>query len=52
MKRFISFVAYFTALGSLIYMLFAVPEPTNKHLLRAIFDAVVIITISIQKEEQ
>jgi hypothetical protein len=52
MKRFIMFVTYFLALGSLIYMLFIVPEPTNKHLLMAIFDAVVIITISIQKEEQ
>ena len=52
MKRFTMFVTYFVALGSLIYMLFAVPEPTNKHLLIAIFDAVIIITISIQKEKQ
>jgi len=52
MKRFIMFVIYFLALINLIYMLLNVHEPTNKHLLMAIFDAVVIITISIQKEEQ
>lgn len=52
MKKFLTFVAYFASLGSLVYMLFTVPEPTNRHLLMAIFDAVVIITISIQREEQ
>lgn len=52
MKKFLTYAAYFGALGSLLHLLFMVPEPTNKHLLMAIFYAVVIITTSIQREEQ
>ena len=48
MKRFIVGIIY---LVSLLHTLFTVPEPTNHQLLVSLFHVMVIIIISIQREE-
>jgi len=52
MKKLLTFISTFLAMGSLTYMLLSDMEITNKHLIVAIFDAVVIITMTIQRENQ
>jgi len=52
MKKIITFLLYFGAVFSLTYMMLTLQQVTNKHLLIAIFDAVVIFTISIQKDRE
>jgi cell shape-determining protein MreD len=51
MKRFIVGIIYLVSLVSLLHTLFAVPEPTNHQLLVSLFHVMVIIIISIQREE-
>jgi hypothetical protein len=51
MKKFISYLGYFASLIGLLYYVFFVDEPTNKQLMSAIFYSVVIIVLSIQKEQ-
>ena len=51
MKKFITVVGYYAALIGVLYYVFLVPEPTNKQLSYLIFEAMVIIILSIQKEE-
>ena len=51
MKKFISAVGYLAVLVGILYYVFLVPEPTNKQVMYAIFYAMVIIVLSIQKEE-
>lgn len=51
MKKFITVVGYFAAMVGILYYVFLVPEPTNKQVMYAIFYAMVIVVLSIQKEE-
>ena len=51
MKKFISAVGYLAALVGILYYVFLVPEPTNKQLAFLIFYAMVIVILSIQKDQ-
>lgn len=51
MKKFIMWLTYLVSLGSLLYMIFEIPEPTNKQMLIALFNVMVIIVLSIQRED-
>ena len=51
MKKFIANVGYLAALVGILYNVFLVPEPTNNQVVRTIFYAMVIIILSIQKDQ-
>jgi len=51
MKKFISAVGYLAAVVGILINVFLVPEPTNKQIVLTIFYAMVIVVLSIQKEE-
>jgi len=51
MKRFIAGIIYLISLVSIIHMLLAVPEPTNHQILVSLFHTMIVIIISIQREE-
>jgi len=51
MKKNITVVGYFAAMLGILYYVFLVPEPTNKQIVYTVFYAMVIIVLSIQREE-
>ena len=51
MKKFITNVGYLAALVGVLYYVFLVPELTNKQLAFLIFEVMVIIILSIQKDQ-
>lgn len=52
MKKFISAVGYLAALAGVLINVFFIPEPTNRQVVLTIFYAMVIVILSIQKDQQ
>lgn len=51
MKKFLTNIGFLAALVNIMYLLFLIDEPTNKHVISAIFSAMVIVVVSIQRDE-
>lgn len=51
MKKFLLNVGYLASLVNLLYLMFILDEINGKHIISAVFSAMVIITVSIQRED-
>jgi len=51
-KKLIANIGYLFAILSVLYYIFFVPEPTNKQIMYFIFNTLIIIVLSIQKDNQ
>ncbi len=51
MKKFLLSVGYLAGLVNLLYLMFILDEVNGKHIISAIFSAMVVITVSIQRED-